>query len=289
MKKAIIAFLLIVAIGGVVFSLNAVGEKSYEKEQSFDNHQIEEVEINSESWNIELESTESKKITVTVNGKQQNNENNPVSIHKVGNKIKVQQQDSQGGILESFSFGKKGTIHISLPNNVVNKITLNNNYGDIKINNIVTEDIIIINDSGSKMIKGLSADKGKITSKDGELNIMDSSLNDLTIASTNGDSYISRVSSPKLEITSTSGEVLMKEMKEGKSLFVETGSGDITVSYKEAPASLALTANSNSADVTIDLDGYQEGKNTEKSHEGKIGGASNKLELISREGIINVN
>ncbi|QDQ00949.1 DUF4097 domain-containing protein [Lysinibacillus fusiformis] len=289
MKKAIIAFLLMGVIGGVVFSLKAVDEKSYKKEQSFDGDQIEEVELNSESWNIELESSESEKMTITVDGKQQNSENNPVSINKVGNKIKVQQQDSTGGILGNLSFGKKGTIHISLPNNGVNMITVNNSYGDIEINNIVTKDIIITNDSGSKNIKGLSSDKGKITSNDGELSIMDSSLNDLSIVSTNGDSYITRVTSPKLEITSTSGEVLMKEMKEGESLFVETGSGDITVSYKEAPSSLVLTANSDSADVTIDLGGYREEKNTEKSHEGKIGDASNRLELVSREGVINVN
>lgn len=166
MKKAIIAFLLVGVIGGVVFSLKAVGEKSYKKEQSFDGDQIEEVEINSESWNIELKSSKSKKITVMVDGKQQNSEKNPVSINKVGNKIKVQQQDSPGGILGNVSFGKKGTLHISLPNNGVNMITVNNSYGDIKINNIVTKDIIITNDSGSKIIKGLSADKGKITSKD---------------------------------------------------------------------------------------------------------------------------
>ncbi|EON71257.1 DUF4097 family beta strand repeat-containing protein [Lysinibacillus sphaericus] len=289
MKKAIIAFLLVGVIGGVVFSLKAVGEKSYKKEQSFDGDQIEEVEINSESWNIELKSSKSKKITVMVDGKQQNSEKNPVSINKVENKIKVQQQDSPGGVLGNVSFGKKGTLHISLPNNGVNMITVNNSNGDIKINNIVTKDIIITNDSGSKIIKGLSADKGKITSKDGELSIMDSSLNDLAIASTNGDSYVTRVISPKLEVTSTSGEVLMKEMKEGTSLSVETGSGDITISYKDKPKSLKFIATSESSDITVHLDGYQKGTDSEKLQQGKIGDASNKLELISREGIIHVN
>ncbi len=278
-----------VVIGGVVFSLKAVGEKSYKKEQSFDGDQIEEVEINSESWNIEFKSSKSKKITVTVDGKQQNSEKNPVSINKVGNKIKVQQQDSPGGILGNVSFGKKGTIHISLPNNGVNMITVNNSYGDIKINNIVTKDIIITNDSGSKIIKGLSADKGKITSKDGELSIMDSSLNDLTIVSTNGDSYVTRVISPKLEVISTSGEVLMKEMEEGTSLFVETGSGDITVSYKDKPKSLALTAHSDSADVTIALDGFKKNTDTEESKQGTIGDASNRMDILSKEGTIKID
>ncbi len=153
---------------------------------------------------------------------------------------------------------------------------------------VISEELSISTDSGTKIIKGLSADKGTITSKDGELSIVDSIINELTIASTNSDSYITRVNSPKTKITSTSGEVFMKEIIEGKSLFVETASGDITISYKEAPKSLGLIANSESSDISVNLEGYQKEKHTNNLKKGKIGDASNKLELISKEGIITV-
>ncbi|MGE7946058.1 DUF4097 family beta strand repeat-containing protein [Lysinibacillus sp. NPDC093688] len=289
MKKAIIALIFVIAIGGILFTLNINGEKSINEEQSFDVKEIEELELNIESWNIALENTESKKITIEVEGKQQENpENNPVEIKKDGNKVKVLQQDTEEGVMKNFSFGKKGTIHISVPKNAVNKIALKNSYGDIKINNIETEELSVSTDSGSKTIKGLSADKGTITSKDGELSIVDSTLNELIIAATNGDSYMTRVNSPKTKITSTSGEVFMKEISEGKALFVGTASGDITISYKEAPKSLELIANSESSDISINLEGYQKEKNTEKLKKGKIGDASNELELISKGGIITV-
>ncbi|MBG9455566.1 hypothetical protein ABE61_16215 [Lysinibacillus sphaericus] len=289
MKKAIIALIFVITIGGIFFTFNINGEKSINEEQSFDVKEIEELELNIESWNIALENTESEKMTIEVEGKQQEKQdNNPVEIKKDGNKVKVIQQDAEEGAMKNFSFGKKGTIHISVPKNAVNKIALKNSYGDIKINNIETEEISISTDSGFKTIKGLSADKGTITSKDGELSIEDSTLNELTIAATNGDSYMTRVNSPKTDITSTSGEVLMKEVIEGKSLFVETASGDITISYKAAPKSLELKANSESSDLSVNLEGYQKEKNTEKLKKGKIGKASNKLELISKWGTITI-
>lgn len=289
MKKAIIALIFVIAVGGIFFTLKINGQKSITEEQSFDVEQIKELEINIESCNIALENTESDKLTIEFEGKQQQKQqSNPVEIKKDGNKVKVLQQDNEEGPMKNFSFGKKDTIHISIPKSAVKKIALTNSYGDIKINNIETEELSISTDSGSKIIKGLSADKAIVTSKDGELSMVDSSLKELTIAATNGESYITRVNSSKTKITSTGGEVLMKEIIEGKALFVETTSGDITISYKVAPKSLELIANSESSDISVNLEGYQKEEHTDQLKKGKIGDASNQLELISKEGIITV-
>ncbi|WP_309598881.1 DUF4097 family beta strand repeat-containing protein [Lysinibacillus fusiformis] len=64
--------------------------------------------------------------------------------------------------------------------------------------------------------------------------------------------------------------------------------GDITIAYKETPKSLELTANSESSDISVNLEGYQKEKHTDKLKKGKIGEASNKLELISKEGVITI-
>ncbi len=92
--------------------------------------------------------------------------------------------------------------------------------------------------SGDGMIVGLSAEKGEFISQSGELVVKDSSVQELNIKSTTGDNYITNVSNSNMNITSTSGEVLLKDMTEGKSLFIETKSGDIGVRYKGVPASL---------------------------------------------------
>lgn len=286
MKKIILAFIAIIVIGGLAFSIKEVGGKRFEKENSFEADSIKEIEINNESWDIEFKNTESKKITISVEGKQQDKKDDPVTMKQNGKKIVVNQQD-QG--IEGFSFGKKGTIYISIPKDEVDAIIVNNKFGDIKMNNVTTKNVVISNDSGTEKIEGLSADKGKFTSKDGELRLKDSSLKELTVASTTGDSYLTSVISPKMKITSTDGEVSIKDTKEGKSLLVETKSGDITVSYNEAPTSLTLAANSDSSDITVNLDGFKKRQQTKKSKEGTIGDGLNKLGLLSKHGTINVN
>ena len=281
----IFAFVAFIAIGGLALSIKAAGGKSFEKKHSFEAGSVEEVEINNESWDIAFKNTEAKKVIIAVEGKQQDKKNDPVTMKYDGKKMIVNQQD-QG--IEGFSFGKKGTIYISIPKGGIDAITLNNKFGDIRMNDITTKNIVISNDAGAEKIERLSADNGKFKSKDGELRLKNSSFKELTIVSTTGDNYLTSVISPKMKITSADGEVSIKNTKEGKSLLVETKSGDITVDYKEAPTSLTLAANSDSSDITIDLDGFKKKRYTEKSKEGVIGDGSNKLELFSKHGTINV-
>ncbi|MGE8203612.1 DUF4097 family beta strand repeat-containing protein [Heyndrickxia sp. NPDC080065] len=288
MKKTLAAItIVLIAIGGSACSIKDVGKKNVEIKKSFAVDRINEIEINNESWDVEFKHTESKKITIAAEGKQLDKEKDPVTIENDGNKIIVKQQDKKGG-RQGFSFGKKGTILISIPQNGVDTITLNNSDGDIKMKDVTTKNIVILNEAGSEKIEGLSADKGKFTSKDGEVQLNHSSLKELTVDSTAGDIYMKSVISPKMKITSTDGEVSIKDTKEGESLFIETKSGDITVTYKEAPTSLTLTANSDSSDITVALDHFNRKNNTEKSKEGSIGDGANKVELLSKNGIINV-
>ncbi|MEH6943481.1 DUF4097 family beta strand repeat-containing protein [Bacillus sp. JJ722] len=287
MKKVILTSIGFIVVCGVFFSIKEVKGESFEEEKSFKNS-IEEIEINNKSWDIEFKDTKSNKIKITVEGKQNDKKNDPVTIKKDGKKIVVNQHNEDLSFIEGFTFGKRGTIYISIPKDGVDAIILNNKSGDIKMKDVTTKYLVISNVSGSKKIVGLKADKGIFTSKAGELGLQDSSLKELTVASKTGDNYINNVVSPKMKITSTDGEVSIKDIKEGKSLFAETKTGDITVSYKETPTSLMLTANSNSNDVTVNLKEFKTKKNTEKSQRGTIGDASNKLKLLSKKGTITV-
>jgi len=119
--------------------------------------------------------------------------------------------------------------------------------------------------------------------------LKDSSLQEVNITSTTGDNYVKNVKNENMNITSTSGEVLLKDMTEGKSLFIETKSGDIGVRYKGVPVSLKLTAKSNSTDIIVDLKELKKDKNTEKIKEGTIGDAKNEVKILSKTGAIYID
>lgn len=268
--------------------MKEAGKKKVELKQSFATEKIKELEVNNESWDIEFKRAESAKITIRAKGKQKDKKKAPVTIEQDGNKIIVNQKDQKGGI-PGFTFGKAGTITIFIPKSGINALTLNNSDGDIKMKDVAAENIVISNDAGSEKIEGLSSHKGTFTSKDGEVSMKQSSIKELTMTSAAGGTYLTGVTSPKMTITSTDGEVSVKDTEEAESLSIETKSGDITVSYKDAPRSLALTANSDSSDITVDLDGFMETKDTQKGKDGTIGDAANKVALLSKNGVINVN
>ncbi|PEJ02101.1 hypothetical protein CN684_28200 [Bacillus wiedmannii] len=289
MKKIIVIAILFLTIASVVFGFKVFQGKDFKKEKSFEINNIKEIEVDNENWDIELKSTDANKIVISAQGKRLDKEIDPVEIEHEGNKVVIKQKQRMNRFFNGFTFRKKNSISIAIPKKEIDKIVLNNKSGDVKISDIEVKNIVTKSESGDEMVVGLSAEKGEFISQSGELAVKDSSVQELNIKSTTGDNYITNVSNSNINITSTSGEVLLKDMKEGKSLFVETKSGDIGVRYKGVPTSLKLTAKSNSSDVMVNVNGLKKDKNTEKVKVGTIGDAKNEVKILSKTGAIYID
>ncbi|PEM27881.1 hypothetical protein CN617_13190 [Bacillus wiedmannii] len=289
MKKIIVIAILFLTIASVVFGFKVFQGKDFKKEKSFEINNIKEIEVDNENWDIELKSTDANKIVISAQGKRLDKEIDPVEIEHEGNKVVIKQKQRMNRFFNGFTFRKKNSISIAIPKKEIDKIVLNNKSGDVKISDIEVKNIVTKSESGDEMVVGLSAEKGEFISQSGELAVKDSSVQELNIKSTTGDNYITNVSNSNINITSTSGEVLLKDMKEGKSLFVETKSGDIGVRYKGVPTSLKLTAKSNSSDVMVNVKGLKKDKNTEKVKVGTIGDAKNEVKILSKTGAIYID
>ncbi|MGE6539486.1 DUF4097 family beta strand repeat-containing protein [Bacillus luti] len=289
LKKIIVIAILFLTIASVVFGFKAFQEKDFKKEKSFEINNIKEIEVDNENWDIEFKSTDSNEIVIAAQGQQVDKDLEPVKIENDGKKIVIEQKQKATRFFNGFTFRKKNSISIAIPKKEIDTIVLNNKSGDVKISNIVVKNIVTKSKSGDEMIVGLLAEKGEFTSESGELSLKDSSVQELNIKSTTGDNYITNVNNVNMNITSTSGEVLLKDIKEGKSLFIETKSGDIGVRYKGVPASLKLTAKSNSTDIMVDLKGLKKDKNTEKIKSGTIGDAKNEAKILSETGAIYID
>lgn len=285
----IVIGILFITIASVVFGIKVFQGKDFKKEKSFDINNIKAIEVDNENWNLEFKSTDANKIVISAQGEQADKEIDPVKIENDENKIVIKQKQKVNRFFYGFTFRKKNSICIAIPKKEIDKIVVNNKSGDVKIRDIVVKNIMTKGKSGDEMITGLSAEKGEFISQSGELVLKGSSVQELNIKSTTGDNYITNVSNSNMNITSTSGEVLLKDMTEGKSLFIETKSGDIGVRYKGVPASLKLMAKSNSADVIVDLKGLKKDKSTEKIKEGTIGDAKNEVKILSETGVIYID
>ncbi|GLV62567.1 hypothetical protein Bmyc01_12370 [Bacillus mycoides] len=289
LKKIIVIAILFLTIASVVFGFKTFQGKDFKKEKSFEINNIKEIEVDNENWDIEFKSTDGNKIVISAQGQRVDNDLEPVKIENDGKKIVIKQKQKAIRFFNGFTFRKKNSISIAIPKKEIDKIVLNNKSGDVKISDIVVKSIVTKGKSGDEMILGLSAEKGEFISQSGELAVKDSSVQELNIKSTTGDNYITNVNNFNMHINSTSGEVLLKDMTEGKSLFVETKSGDIGVRYKGVPASLKLTAKSNSNDIMVNVNGLKKDKNTEKIIEGIMGDATNEVKILSETGAIYID
>ena len=288
-KKIIVIAILFITIASVVFGFKVFQGKDFKREKSFEINNIKEIEVDNENWNIEFKSTDANKIVISAQGEQVDKKIDPVKIENDENKIVIKQKQKMDRFFNGFTFRKKNSICIAIPKKEIDKIVVDNKSGDVKIRDIVVKNIVTKGKSGDGMIVGLSAEKGEFISQSGELVVKDSSVQELNIKSTTGDNYITNVSNSNMNITSISGEVLLKDMTEGKSLFIETKSGDIGVRYKGVPTSLQLKAKSKLTDVIVDLKGFKKDKNTEKIKVGTIGDAKNEAKILSETGVIYID
>lgn len=96
MKNIIIASLVLITVGGLAVGCQGVGRQSFENKTSFAANGIQAIEINNDSWDIELKNTESRQITITCEGKREDKKIDPVTVTNEGNKLVVTQRD-QGG------------------------------------------------------------------------------------------------------------------------------------------------------------------------------------------------
>ncbi|MCM3105337.1 DUF4097 family beta strand repeat-containing protein [Bacillus velezensis] len=287
MKKIIASCAVLIVIGGIVLSLYKTDTKNFKKNVSYNVEKIDTLKVYIDSWDVKFKKSNSNKATISAEGKKKDKA--PVTFQENGRGLVVTQKEQKnGGFLDGFTFGKQGgTIYINVPESGMNNIEITNKDGTIHLSEISAENIVVENHSGEEKINNVSADNGKFASRDGSLSMENSSFEELNITSASGDTEMKEIDSSNVKITSKDGTVSIKDITEGKSLSVNTKSGDIGVSYKKVPTSLAVFAQSNS-DVTFDLDGLNKSHDGVKLKKGEIGAGSNKVSLSSEDGSIKV-
>ncbi|WP_040982808.1 DUF4097 family beta strand repeat-containing protein [Oceanobacillus jeddahense] len=260
---------IVLFICTICLCFTAACSENFEMDQSYSTDNVKRIKVYNDSWDVIFKKSDSNEVTVSMEGKQ-DEDNDPVTVQQDEATLIVKQESqTEGSFMGGFTFGKNGTITIHVPESAINDMELINKSGNIEINEISMLDIQIQNGSGDGKIENVTADTGEFSTDAGMLSMVDSSFQDLNI-------------------TSNDGEVIMKEIEEGNSLSIDTDAGDISVSYKNKPISLTVMAESDSSDVTLNLEGLQTEEDTEKMKKGMIGEGENRMDLTSNQGVIHI-
>ncbi len=115
MKKIIVIAILFITIASAFFCFKSISGKDFKKEKSFEINNIKEIEVDNENWDIEFKSTEANKIVISAQGKRLDKEVDPVEIEQAGNKVIVKQKQKATRFFNGFTFRKKNSICIAIP------------------------------------------------------------------------------------------------------------------------------------------------------------------------------
>lgn len=195
---------------------------------------FDEIKIESKASDIELKVNDSDFIKVVIYG-----DKDKTKVETKENKLTIQ-SDSKScyGICINMTIAK---IEIYLPSTYSNKIDIDNNYGDIKIENFKEMIASINEDYGDIEIDALK--EAKITNNYGDIKI--NKIDNLDAKESSGDVIIKNVNT--IKVKNNYGDIKITNVE--KSMDIEDDCGDIDVD------SISLVENSkvinNYGDINI--------------------------------------
>ena len=280
MKKAplvIISLLILVCLSGC-------GKKTITDAKSYSVNDISALNINASSWNVSLSVGSGDEVSVDITGSISKGEEIP-SVSLSNGTLAILQVSEDSG-KNKIAFGKKGQITVTIPSELAVPIEIDNGYGDMEINHIAVPQFLLNNEAGYVNFTNFKADMLQISSTSGDITISSSSIPDISVVSSSG--YISLKQTEYLDcsLTAKSAVINIAHAVSHGNLSLQTGSGDISVTYQNEPDSLTFDVTSGSEDLSVKFSSADYQIETSAHKQGLIGNGEYRLILNSDHGTI---
>lgn len=244
MKKCIYSILIVLMLLIIAFLIQIIiwGSNLWNSnlelisEESFNSEAINEILVNTKSSTIKIYESEDDSFKFKL---YSNKLNDMLNISSMEGKLNVSYENS----CSIFCF-KKSYLEVYLPKNyeenIKIKVTSGNieaskemkfknaditsTSGDIKITNIISENLSVESTSGDININNISADYFNAKATSGDIEINDINSKKVTINTTSGDIEINKINAQLSSVESTSGDITIEEATD---IELATTSGDI--------------------------------------------------------------
>ena len=268
----------------ILVCLSSCGKKTITDAKSYSVNEISALNINASSWNVSLSVGSGDEVSVDITGSISKGEEIP-SVSLSNGTLAILQVSEDSG-KNKIAFGKKGQITVTIPSELAVPIEIDNGYGDMEINHIAVPQFLLNNEAGYVSFTNFGADMLQISSTSGDITINSSSIPDISVVSSSG--YISLKQTEYLDcsLTAKSGEINIADAVSHGNLSLQTGSGDISVTYQNEPDSLTFDVASGSEDLSLKFSSADYQIETSAHKQGVIGNGEYRLTLNSDHGTI---
>lgn len=267
-----------------VLCLTGCGKEKATGEENYSTDEVTAMKIDADTWNTDIMVSADENIHIRFDGNS-SAEEKPSSSLQSGI-LSVIQQSNNEGFLDQIALGKKGQITIYLPSECNIPLTLENGMGDIEIDGISTKEIFLNNSSGYATISSVTTDNMEVSSGSGDITIKKSSADEVRIETSSGYIQINETALSYAEVTTKSGETTISKVKPETNLTIQSGSGDINITYQSKPENLDFAVTSSSKDITAHFDGANYSKETSESRQGTVGQGEFQLKINSDSGTV---
>jgi len=284
-KRKKYSFLCICMITMTVLCLTGCVKEKAIGEESYSTNEVTAAKINADTWNTDIMVSADENIHIRFDGSSSDEEEKPSASLQNGI-LSVIQQGNNKGLQDKIALGKKGQITIYLPSECNIPLTLENGMGDIEIDGISTKKIFLNNSSGYATISSVTTDNMEVSSGSGDITIKKSSADEVRIETFSGYIQINETALSYAEVTTKSGETTISKVKPETNLTIQSGSGDINITYQSKPENLDFAVTSGSKDITAHFDGANYSKETSENRQGTVGKGEFQLKINSDSGTV---
>lgn len=229
------------------------------------NQTFNNINIASSASNIYVKSTKEKDVKVVVYSSE-----NKVDVKTNNNELLIESKNKCTSFCVNMTIDK---IEVYLPSNFNNNILINNNYGDVNLDEFLNSNIEVNENSGDVIILGgknvtvnndygdiklEKATKADIEASAGDIEI--GTVNDIKVENSYGDININKVLN-YLEVNDDCGDIEIDEIILNEDSTINNNLGDIKINdtnqiYIDAKISLGdikINNNYNKSDVTLKI------------------------------------
>ena len=224
------------------------------------------IRIDSDAAEISIRYSEDDKVRLVIYGEKEN-----VSVRDASNELKIQTQ-SNPCLFFCFDF-RSSKIELFLPKEYDQKIEINNNYGNIEIDDFSNSTLIIEEDCGDVKIRG--GREVKVSNNLGDIivekafrveidedagNVKVGEIEDAIIKNSLGDIEVNTVNN-SLDIQNDCGDIEIQNLNLKMDSYIKSSLGDIKIGntneiYMDAHVSLGdvrIRNNYHKSDITLKI------------------------------------
>lgn len=283
----LILFFGIIGVFAVTFFQSSFAKVDIYKEERLEGDQIEDIEINTSSTDVEVVPSETSEIVVLLDGKINKDleDKYKLNVDHSHNKLSINYVLDENIIGVKLGSAQDTQIQVKVPDKAFNYFQAKTSSGEILINDLEVNEINVESTSGDQSIINTEA-QGHITSRStsGNISTRKSKVNSANYFATSGNIDVNNLSSKDSVFKTSSGNITFNGEQLKSNMEYETSSGDVAIKFSQTPKSVWLDFKTSSGKPDISIENLSFEDKSKNSTKGVKGNGDYEIKVRTTSG-----